>query len=209
MSPAVLHYIEMWEGDTEYRVVLTRWSPFGDSRAYLLIPGSLDSFARVTIIINWQEATCLHAAVHWSSLSSPCSGQERGDVCRGVYSMYLSSYRELSRFLLKSSSIFITMNVITSTLVFIIAAISFFTNSSLASRESSVSIGFEFLCNLNLTLGESVEIGNGPFGSREAIPVTGGAFYGPELTGRPFKYLPVVELFEKKNWVFSLWDCVD
>ncbi|KEY73872.1 hypothetical protein S7711_06082 [Stachybotrys chartarum IBT 7711] len=44
--------------------------------------------------------------------------------------------------------------------------------------------GLTFLYSLNCTLGASVNVGAGPRGSRTVIPITGGTFTGPRLTGR-------------------------
>lgn len=43
--------------------------------------------------------------------------------------------------------------------------------------------GLTFLYSLNCTLGASVNVGTGPRGSRTVIPITGGTFTGPRLTG--------------------------
>lgn len=44
--------------------------------------------------------------------------------------------------------------------------------------------GLTYLYTLNCTLGTSIDIGNGPKGQRVAIPITGGSFAGPRLSGK-------------------------
>ncbi len=40
-----------------------------------------------------------------------------------------------------------------------------------------------FLFSSNLTLGAPIPIGNGPLGARQVVPVAGGTFAGPKLSG--------------------------
>jgi Protein of unknown function (DUF3237) len=41
----------------------------------------------------------------------------------------------------------------------------------------------ELLCEMGVTLGEARELGATPHGNRRIVPVTGGTFTGPKLTG--------------------------
>lgn len=47
-----------------------------------------------------------------------------------------------------------------------------------------------FLYSLNCTLGPSLDVGATPVGSRVVIPITGGTFSGPKLTGTSPTPLP-------------------
>ena len=40
-----------------------------------------------------------------------------------------------------------------------------------------------YLYSVNLTFGETVSIGSVPYGSRDLLPISGGAFSGPKLSG--------------------------
>jgi hypothetical protein len=42
---------------------------------------------------------------------------------------------------------------------------------------------FEFLCNLEVDVGEIVSMGHGPLGERRIVPILGGTFSGPEMRG--------------------------
>ncbi len=42
---------------------------------------------------------------------------------------------------------------------------------------------FEYLCNLNVDVGEVVTMGDGPLGERRVIPILGGSFEGPAMRG--------------------------
>lgn len=44
--------------------------------------------------------------------------------------------------------------------------------------------GLTYLYTLNCTLGETIDIGPGPRGYRVAIPITGGYFNGPRMSGK-------------------------
>ncbi|KAK4446115.1 hypothetical protein QBC34DRAFT_271774, partial [Podospora aff. communis PSN243] len=44
--------------------------------------------------------------------------------------------------------------------------------------------GLTFLYSLNCTLGESLAVGNVPDGNRVVIPITGGTFSGPRISGK-------------------------
>ncbi|KAK4203128.1 hypothetical protein QBC40DRAFT_337786 [Triangularia verruculosa] len=50
------------------------------------------------------------------------------------------------------------------------------------------SPGLTFLYSLNCTLGSALSVGAGPNGNRVVIPITGGSFKGPRLSG---KVLPI------------------
>jgi hypothetical protein len=51
--------------------------------------------------------------------------------------------------------------------------------------------GLTFLYSLNCTLGESLAVGNVPDGNRVVIPITGGTFSGPRISGNSFLLLPM------------------
>lgn len=42
---------------------------------------------------------------------------------------------------------------------------------------------FEFLCNLEVDVGEIVSMGHGPLGERRIVPILGGSFEGPAMRG--------------------------
>lgn len=42
---------------------------------------------------------------------------------------------------------------------------------------------FEYLCNLNVDVGEVVTMGPGPLGERRIVPILGGTFEGPAMRG--------------------------
>ncbi|KAL2268046.1 hypothetical protein VTJ83DRAFT_2892 [Remersonia thermophila] len=44
--------------------------------------------------------------------------------------------------------------------------------------------GLTFLYSLNCTLGAAYSVGSGPHGNRVVIPITGGTFKGPRLSGK-------------------------
>ena len=44
-------------------------------------------------------------------------------------------------------------------------------------------IEFEYLCNLNVDVGEVVTMGPGPLGERRVIAILGGTFEGPQMRG--------------------------
>lgn len=60
-------------------------------------------------------------------------------------------------------------------------------NTSSSSTPPS-SPGLTYLYHLNCSLGDSIEIGQGPKGYRVAIPIIGGTFSGPRLSGEIFIY---------------------
>lgn len=43
--------------------------------------------------------------------------------------------------------------------------------------------GYSYLYTVNATLAPSIDIGDGPLGKREVIPIIGGSFTGPKLKG--------------------------
>ncbi|KAI1334454.1 hypothetical protein F5Y15DRAFT_289832 [Xylariaceae sp. FL0016] len=43
--------------------------------------------------------------------------------------------------------------------------------------------GLTYLYTVNATLGTSIDVGTGPEGQRTVIPITGGTFSGPKLSG--------------------------
>ena len=42
----------------------------------------------------------------------------------------------------------------------------------------------EFALELRVNIGAILELGSGPFGTRRTVPITGGTFRGPEISGR-------------------------
>ncbi|KAK4182486.1 hypothetical protein QBC35DRAFT_395888 [Podospora australis] len=46
------------------------------------------------------------------------------------------------------------------------------------------SPSLNFLYSLNCTLGPALQVGGGPIGTRTVIPITGGTFSGPRLSGK-------------------------
>lgn len=77
-----------------------------------------------------------------------------------------------------------------STLIIIASALSpFLVNYANAAPASTPSRPFgppydlTWLYSFNSTLGETISFGDGPRGSRLAIPITGGNLWGPKLNG--------------------------
>ncbi|OJJ01839.1 hypothetical protein ASPVEDRAFT_83362 [Aspergillus versicolor CBS 583.65] len=70
------------------------------------------------------------------------------------------------------------------TLLSAVSAISTLLSVPVAAALSPNPPTLEFLYSLNATVGEPIEVGNGPSGERVAIPVTGGTFKGPRLSGK-------------------------
>jgi len=54
--------------------------------------------------------------------------------------------------------------------------------ASLAAAQTPPPL--EFLFSANVTVGQQRVLGPGPSGTRVVIPVTGGTFAGPKLSGR-------------------------
>jgi hypothetical protein len=50
--------------------------------------------------------------------------------------------------------------------------------------ESQASPQLEFTLELRVDIGPVLEIGSGSFGLRRTVPITGGVFHGPEISGR-------------------------
>lgn len=50
--------------------------------------------------------------------------------------------------------------------------------------EPPAAPGLTFLYSLNCTLGAPIPVGKGPHGTRLVIPIVGGSFSGPRLSGR-------------------------
>jgi hypothetical protein len=55
--------------------------------------------------------------------------------------------------------------------------------SVLASPQIPAAPGLTYLYSLNCTLGPSIQVGGGPHGTRVVIPIIGGTFSGPQLSG--------------------------
>ncbi|KAK3322634.1 hypothetical protein B0H66DRAFT_473336 [Apodospora peruviana] len=53
-----------------------------------------------------------------------------------------------------------------------------------AESATPKSPGLTYLYSLNCTLGTSIPVGAGPHGDRVVIPITGGTFSGPKLSGK-------------------------
>jgi hypothetical protein len=56
--------------------------------------------------------------------------------------------------------------------------------ASIASAATPATPGLTYLYSLNCTLGEALPVGEGPRGTRTVIPITGGTFSGPKMTGK-------------------------
>ncbi|KAK4111737.1 hypothetical protein N656DRAFT_711383 [Canariomyces notabilis] len=56
--------------------------------------------------------------------------------------------------------------------------------SVLASPQIPAAPGLTYLYSLNCTLGPSIQVGGGPHGTRVVIPIIGGTFSGPQLSGK-------------------------
>ena len=50
--------------------------------------------------------------------------------------------------------------------------------------ESQASPQLQFTLELRVDIGPVLEIGSGSFGLRRTVPITGGVFHGPEISGR-------------------------
>ncbi|KAK4665143.1 uncharacterized protein QC763_510980 [Podospora pseudopauciseta] len=59
--------------------------------------------------------------------------------------------------------------------------------------------GLTFLYSLNCTLGASLPVGAGPNGNRVVIPITGGSFKGPRLSGKVLPLGADWGLIDSKN----------
>ncbi|KAK4139701.1 uncharacterized protein C8A04DRAFT_40492 [Dichotomopilus funicola] len=56
--------------------------------------------------------------------------------------------------------------------------------ASVASAATPATPGLTYLYSLNCTLGAALSVGAGPHGTRTVIPITGGTFSGPKLSGK-------------------------
>ncbi|EAQ92020.1 hypothetical protein CHGG_00255 [Chaetomium globosum CBS 148.51] len=56
--------------------------------------------------------------------------------------------------------------------------------TSIASAATPAAPGLTYLYSLNCTLGQALPVGAGPHGTRTVIPITGGTFSGPRLSGK-------------------------
>lgn len=59
----------------------------------------------------------------------------------------------------------------------------FCASTVLAQTATPEAPSLTYLYTLNCTLGTTIPIGTGPKGTRVAIPITGGTFSGPKLSG--------------------------
>lgn len=78
-----------------------------------------------------------------------------------------------------------------SRLLLLMSFISAFTPWTFAQVPTPAAPGLTFLYTLNCTLAPAIQIGAGPKGNRVAIPIIGGSFTGPLLSG---EFVPVKEL---------------
>ncbi|AEO67596.1 26b93eb9-0beb-4bf3-b428-2f1ddc3b0f6f [Thermothielavioides terrestris] len=62
----------------------------------------------------------------------------------------------------------------------------FFASAASAAKHAKTPAapGLTYLYSLNCTLGPSIAVGSGPHGTRTVIPITGGTFSGPRLSGK-------------------------
>lgn len=70
-----------------------------------------------------------------------------------------------------------------SRLLLLMSLIAAFMPWAFAQNATPVAPGFTYLYTLNCTLAPAIEIGDGPKGNRVAIPIIGGYFNGPRLSG--------------------------
>lgn len=54
---------------------------------------------------------------------------------------------------------------------------------SAVAADTPAAPGLTYLYSLNCTLGQALPVGAGPHGTRTVIPITGGSFSGPRLSG--------------------------
>ncbi len=50
--------------------------------------------------------------------------------------------------------------------------------------DSTSSPQLEFTLELRVNIGPTLELGQGSFGTRRNVPITGGTFSGPQIAGR-------------------------
>jgi hypothetical protein len=90
------------------------------------------------------------------------------------------------------------------TLLSAVSALSALIAAPVAAIPSPDPPSLKFLYAMNATVGEPIEVGNGPWGERVAIPLTGGTFKGPRLSGRqtpnPF---PMIQRSQLTNTVLG------
>jgi hypothetical protein len=60
----------------------------------------------------------------------------------------------------------------------------------------------EFLYNCNATLLPAIEVGLGPHGTRNVIPIAGGSFSGPKLNGKYLSLTLTLAFSKRANWNF-------
>lgn len=54
---------------------------------------------------------------------------------------------------------------------------------SACAQNTPAAPSLTYLYSLNCTLGAPIQVGGGPHGSRVVIPIVGGTFSGPKLSG--------------------------
>ncbi|KAK1966900.1 hypothetical protein LY78DRAFT_656831 [Colletotrichum sublineola] len=72
-----------------------------------------------------------------------------------------------------------------------------------ASPVSPEEPKLRFLYQLNLTLGDTLSFGLGPKGTRLSIPITGGEFLGPKLSGKVLSVGADLGLVDGKRTFFA------
>jgi hypothetical protein len=65
----------------------------------------------------------------------------------------------------------------------LIATLLSLTPWAVACTKTPAAPGLTYLYSLNCTLGPAIEVGAGPHGTRVVIPIVGGTFSGPKLSG--------------------------
>lgn len=60
--------------------------------------------------------------------------------------------------------------------------------------------GLTYLYSLNCTLANPIQVGRGPHGTRVVIPITGGTFSGPKMSGTSLPALIMPELRWKQGY---------
>lgn len=68
--------------------------------------------------------------------------------------------------------------------------------ASIASAATPATPGLTYLYSLNCTLGQALPVGAGPHGTRTVIPITGGTFSGPKMSGMPPSSLKARDVVE-------------
>lgn len=75
-----------------------------------------------------------------------------------------------------------------SRILFLMSFLAAFTPWTNAQNATPTAPGLTYLYTLNCTLAPAINIGYGPRGNRVAIPITGGYFNGPKLSGKLMQF---------------------